>query len=261
MDTQQLKSLKILVVGESCTDRYHIGVCERLSPEFPVPVFKKKETFNKPGMASNVLSGFLNVGIQAELVSPQNSCLKERFVEEKTGYHLLRVDSFDEVEELKQSELEDIDLEKYSCIVISDYGKGFVTHSAAEFLRKKFEGPIFVDTKKTDLSCYSGCIIKINELERNSITVENPKAKIITTLGSRGAEYNGETYSPVFERSVFDVCGAGDTFLTALVIGYMLYGDIRASIPLANYCAGIAVEKRGTYKVTAEDLLEYNNVV
>ena len=44
MDIQQLTSLKILVIGEACIDRYHVGSCERLSPELPVPVFKKKET-------------------------------------------------------------------------------------------------------------------------------------------------------------------------------------------------------------------------
>ena len=261
MDIQQLKSLKILVIGEACVDRYHVGSCERLSPEFPVPVFKKKESFDKPGMASNVLSGFLNVGINAEIISQSECCLKERFIDEKTGYHLLRVDSFDEVKELSLKELELLDLNYYSCLVISDYGKGFLSESAAVYLRENFKGPIFVDTKKTDLSCFSNCIVKINELEKNSLIKQNTEAKLITTLGSRGAEYRGEIYNPSFQRSVFDVCGAGDTFLTAFVIGYMIYGDIRASIPLANYCAGIAVESRGTYKITLKDLEEYKDAI
>jgi len=248
-------------LGESCIDRYHVGSCNRLSPEFPVPVFKKKETFDKPGMASNVLSGFVNIGINAELISPSIACLKERFIEEKTGYHLLRVDSFDEVEELSTSEIESINLQKYSCVVISDYGKGFLSEEAALYIRSNFKGPIFVDTKKKDLSCFSNCIVKINEIERDSLIKQNPKAKMVTTLGSRGAEYENEIYSSRFERSVFDVCGAGDTFLTALVIGYMIYGDVRASIPLANYCAGLAVEHRGTYKLTLEDLQEYKNAI
>jgi len=248
-------------MGEACIDRYHVGSCDRLSPEFPVPVFKNKETFDKPGMASNVLGGFINVGINAQIISQSKSCLKERFIDEKTGYHLLRVDSFDEAEELKLEDLKSLDLNFYSCIVISDYGKGFLSEDAVIFLRQNFKGPIFVDTKKKDLSCFSGCIVKINQIERDSLVLQNAKVKLITTLGSMGAEYNGELYSPVFERSVFDVWGAGDTFLTAFVIGYMMYGDIRASIPLANYCAGIAVEQRGTYKITTEDLLEYKNVV
>ena len=261
MDIQQLTSLKILVIGEACIDRYHVGSCERLSPEFPVPVFKKKETFDKPGMASNVLSNFQNLGVDADLISPSLACLKERFIEEKTGYHLLRVDSFDEVEELSDAEIKEAKLQNYSCIVISDYGKGFLSEKNAVYLRENFDGPIFVDTKKKDLTCFSGCVVKINELERDSLKKQNLEAKLVTTLGSRGAEYEGEIYSPAFERSVFDVCGAGDTFLTALVIGYMMYGDIRASIPLANYCAGIAVEHRGTYKLDLKDLQEYKNVI
>jgi bifunctional ADP-heptose synthase (sugar kinase/adenylyltransferase) len=261
MDIQQLKSLKILVVGEACIDRYHVGTCDRLSPEFPVPVFKNKKSFDNPGMASNVFAGLSNLGINAKLISQSNPCLKERYIDEKTGYHLLRVDSFDEVEEICDSEIKNIDLQQYSCIVVSDYGKGFLSKEIAFYLRENFEGPIFVDTKKKDLSCFSNCIVKINEIERDSLINSNPKAKLVTTLGPRGAEYKGEIYSPSFERSVFDVCGAGDTFLTALVIGYMMYGDVRASIPLANYCAGIAVESRGTYKITTEDLLEYKNAI
>ena len=45
MDTQQQKSWNVLLVGDSCLDIYHYGVCERMSPEAPVPVFRetKKE--------------------------------------------------------------------------------------------------------------------------------------------------------------------------------------------------------------------------
>ena len=36
--SQRQKSLKILLIGESCLDEYHYGECRRLSPEAPVPV-------------------------------------------------------------------------------------------------------------------------------------------------------------------------------------------------------------------------------
>ena len=36
--TQQQTSFNVLLIGDSCIDRYFIGTCDRLSPEAPVPV-------------------------------------------------------------------------------------------------------------------------------------------------------------------------------------------------------------------------------
>ena len=43
---QQQKQFKILLIGDSCTDEYVYGTCERLNPEAPVPIlkFNRKET-------------------------------------------------------------------------------------------------------------------------------------------------------------------------------------------------------------------------
>ena len=42
----QQKQLKILLIGDSCTDEYVYGTCDRLNPEAPVPIlnFKRKDT-------------------------------------------------------------------------------------------------------------------------------------------------------------------------------------------------------------------------
>ena len=42
----QQKQLKVLLIGDSCTDEYVYGSCERLNPEAPVPIlkFNRKET-------------------------------------------------------------------------------------------------------------------------------------------------------------------------------------------------------------------------
>ena len=44
MDTQQLKLFKVLLIGDSCIDKYHYGTCDRISPEAPVPILNFKET-------------------------------------------------------------------------------------------------------------------------------------------------------------------------------------------------------------------------
>ena len=59
---------------------------------------------------------------------------------------------------------------------------------------------------------------------------------------------------PAEKVNVFDVVGAGDTFLAALTYGYLKYGTIEEAIPLANKAAAVAVSHRGTYVLTEEDV-------
>ena len=76
---------------------------------------------------------------------------------------------------------------------------------------------------------------------------------LIITKGGKGAEYQGKLY-PAEKVNVFDVVGAGDTFLAALTYGYLKYGTIEEAIPLANKAAAVAVSHRGTYVLTEEDV-------
>ena len=76
---------------------------------------------------------------------------------------------------------------------------------------------------------------------------------LIITRGGEGAEYKGDLY-PAEKVNVFDVVGAGDTFLSALVYGYLKYGRIDKAIPLANKAAAVAVSHRGTYVLKEEDV-------
>ena len=85
--------------------------------------------------------------------------------------------------------------------------------------------------------------------------------QLIVTLGSRGARFEYDVFPPSSAKKVFDVCGAGDTFLCGLVIGNILFGDLSKSIALANHCAGIAVEHSGTYQISADDILEHLNEI
>ena len=52
---------------------------------------------------------------------------------------------------------------------------------------------------------------------------------MIVTKGSEGCTYNGRTF-PGIKVPVFDVAGAGDTFLAALVHFYLLLGTIDRAI-------------------------------
>ena len=261
MDIQQLKQLKILLIGDSCTDVYNYGICERISPEAPVPVLKTLKRENKPGMAKNVKTNLEGFGHQVLLLTNEEQIVKERFVDQRTMQHLLRVDSGENVKVKPLQYEQVIDLEfEYDCIVISDYNKGFISDRYCSDILKKINKKnmlVFVDSKKTDLSCYEGCIIKVNELEYSKISKSPVNSQMIVTLGSKGAKWMDQPekiYKPKEQTEVFDVCGAGDTFMSALVTAYMSTFSMPESIEFANKCAGISVKNFGNYKIRLEDL-------
>jgi len=65
--------------------------------------------------------------------------------------------------------------------------------------------------------------------------------------------YDGHIY-PSEQVKMFDVCGAGDTFLAGLTYKMLQREPIGPCIEFANKCAGIAVQHRGTYTLKKEDI-------
>lgn len=241
----------ILIIGDSCIDFYLYGTCDRLSPEAPVPVFVPLRTDKKPGMAANVSANFKALGATTTLISNQVQITKTRFIDEKTGQHLLRVD--DEIKLTPQWDgNHSLELNVFDAVVISDYGKGFLDYSHIINLRQEYKGPIFVDTKKNNLAQLEGCFIKINELEYSRRISDTPE--LIVTLGSRGAKYRDVIY-PAVNTEVFDVCGAGDTFLAALVYKFLDDQNMDDAIRFAMKASAITVSKTGVYAPTLEEIL------
>ena len=110
-----------------------------------------------------------------------------------------------------------------------------------------------MDSKKSDLSAYNQCIIKINKLEYNKLRKQPDDCELIVTMGSKGALWNNNTY-PTEPCDVFDVCGAGDTFLAAMVFEHLNTNSIEKAIQFANKCSRLVVGKFGTYTLTPEDV-------
>jgi len=122
-----------------------------------------------------------------------------------------------------------------------------------EVFCQNFPGPVFIDTKKTELFSYPNVFFKINLREYNNLTVAPNPENLIITMGDQGAKYMENIYAP--ERvSVFDVVGAGDTFLAALAYAFLTYGDITAAISIANKASAIAVQHYGCYTLKEEDV-------
>lgn len=256
MDTAQPKPSKILLIGDNCTDRYVYGTASRLSPEAPVPVLNAQQIKTNPGMAGNVNENLKAFGADVYFVCNLEDIVKTRFVDIKSGYHLLRVDEEAKVNPWSGNLA--VDVNEFDAVVISDYDKGFLDYKHIEQLRQTYEGPMFLDTKKTDLAAFHGIFVKINELEYSRRVSIN--GSLIVTLGGRGAMYKTnrdpkyETYFPAPKVEVFDVCGAGDTFLSALVMKYLERQDIVPAIEYAIQAASIAVQHNGVYVLTKEDI-------
>jgi D-beta-D-heptose 7-phosphate kinase/D-beta-D-heptose 1-phosphate adenosyltransferase len=250
MNTVQQKSFKILLIGDTCRDVYQYGAVTRLSPEAPVPVFIQTDTLFGVGMAENVKANLEQFGCEVTALLGRIS-VKTRLIDEKSKQHLLRMD-----DDVYSEPLGTVDVaQDTDAVVISDYGKGFVTYELIEHIRTVYDGPILIDTKKTDLSRFAGCIVKINELEYSKVTSINDD--LIVTCGERGAMRKvmfNETHYPAQPVAVTDVCGAGDTFLAALTYKFLDTANINTAIEFAIKASAVTVQHLGNYAPRLEEI-------
>ena len=156
----QQKQLKVLLIGDSCTDEYVYGSCERLNPEAPVPILKFNRKETKKGMASNVKENIESFGNEVYMITNQETITKTRYIDEKYNQQILRVDKEPNLKPMEY----DLPDGHFDALVISDYDKGFLSNEKVFELVKWFDGPVFIDSKKTKLPKES-CFVKINDLE------------------------------------------------------------------------------------------------
>lgn len=240
--------MKILLVGDNGIDQYQFGTVTRISPEAPVPVLNYTHTVTKPGMAANVQDNLLKLGCEVDFVHGVKTCIKTRVIDSKTGQHLVRIDQDIPSRAVK---IDYTDIDQYNAIIVSDYNKGSIEYETVEHLRKNYPGPIFVDTKKTDLARFEGCYVKINAVE--SAAAKTVPTELIVTLGRDGVKYKDYKFSTP-QVEAFDVCGAGDTFLSALAYNYVLSQDIVTAIKFATRAASITIQHIGVYSPTLEEI-------
>ena len=252
MNTQVQEKYKILLIGDNCTDIYHYGTVDRISPEAPVPIFKFKYLESKSGMAGNVFKNLETLNCNVTFITGNCLSTKTRLIDIRSKQQLLRIDHDEESIPINLTQLDQL---SYDAIVISDYNKGSVSYELIEWIRKNFTGPMFLDTKKQDIGRFYGIYVKINEVEyKNSTSINDT---LIVTLGSEGAVYKTitkETFYKVPAVEVSDVCGAGDTFLSALTFKYLSSNNINCAIQFANKAAAITVQHLGNYTPTIEEI-------
>lgn len=248
--------MRILVIGDSCIDKFIYGGVNRICPEAPVPVFNPIYQTENPGMAANVAENVKSLGNDVVLNCNTNPIVKTRYVDKKSNQMLLRVDENDIAEPLTNISKYTIEfLSQYDAIIISDYDKGFISKDDIEKISSNHR-LVFMDTKKLLGNWASECtFIKLNEHEysKNKQFIDNNldtfNNKIIITLGEEGCKYKNEIYPVEKLIEVKDVSGAGDTFISAFASEYLKTKNIKKSIEFAQKCSSFVVSKKGVVTI------------
>jgi bifunctional ADP-heptose synthase (sugar kinase/adenylyltransferase) len=247
------KDIKILIIGDSCTDVFSYGHTFRLAPEGPAPVFNPICSKSNGGMALNVLANIEAIGSYAFLITQNENITKTRYVDERTNSLLLRIDTNDKASKISEEVIKNIinnnfENIEYDAIVISDYCKGFLSESDIQFIAANNKN-VFLDTKKILSNwCVDCSFIKINHIEfektKHTIDKLNLYNKLIITHSDKGCEYQ-ELMHPVERVNCKDMSGAGDTFMSGLVCEWVRTKDIHKAINFAQECATKVVQKLG----------------
>lgn len=247
--------MKILVIGDSCTDVFVYGRCNRLCPEGPIPVFEPSKTITNDGMAGNVVNNLRKLGVEKiELITNYEQITKTRYVEEKSNQMLLRIDSNDKV--ANTFDIKRVDFDSYDAVIVADYDKGYLTYKDIGKIGEKSKLS-FIDTKKTIGSgdyFKDYTFVKMNEVEwercvEHGAEYDEWKDNLIVTLGDKGCTYNKKRYSVDNTVEVRDLSGAGDTWMASFVYKFIQSKDVGESINYANSNATIVVQKKGVTTV------------
>ena len=246
--TQAQKSFNILLIGDDCKDIYQYGTIDRLSPEAPVPVFVPTRTEERDGMAGNVANNLEALGCHVNYLHGETS-VKTRIIDARSKQQIVRIDN-----DVQSQPLEFMTAipAVYDAVVVSDYNKGTVSYELIEELIA-LSIPIFIDTKKTDLERMQGAWVKINDLEYSKIVSEC--SGLIVTHGANGASViHHDITCPAPRVEVTDVTGAGDTFLSALVVEYLNTVNIQKAVEFAIQASAVTVQHIGVYAPTLEEI-------
>jgi len=303
---EQLARSRVLVVGDAMLDRYWFGGVERVSPEAPVPVVRVTREEMRVGGAANVAMNVKSLGAACTLLTvvgddaPGRSLrelLEQQGVAAVLGtdpklqtvvklrvigrsQQLLRIDFENtpdhEVLQLMLADFERL-LPAHDLVLLSDYGKGGLTHVGRMIELSRAAGKaVLVDPKGSDFSRYAGATaITPNRNELTQVVgawndeddlVQRAQALrqrlglqgLLLTRSEEGISLfddDGHLRLPTAAREVYDVTGAGDTVIGTLAALMAAGLSLREAAPYANRAAGIVVSRFGTAAVRRAELV------
>jgi len=286
-------------------DRYWFGDTERISPEAPVPVVLVSKDDERLGGAANVARNAASIGAKISILGVVGDDEPGRRVEELlqaqgVKSYLQRDSSLPTTVKLRvvarQQQLIRLDFEKaptheallnkleqfqsllpeVDAVILSDYGKGGLTHVTKMIAAARAAGKVvLVDPKGDDYSKYEGAsIITPNRSELRQVVGRwkdeadltakaqalREQLKLEALLLTRSEEgmslftAAGVEHVKADAREVYDVSGAGDTVIATLAALVAAGMSLREAMPWANRAGGIVVGKFGTATVSYEEL-------
>ena len=266
-----LNSVKILVVGDVMLDQYWFGDVNRISPEAPVPIVKVNRSQIRCGGAANVAINAATLGVDSILLSvvgndeagknlqnlvenqqnltpifhiDQNiaTIVKLRVIAKQQ--QLLRIDfETPPTQQILDAKLSDFAKQiqnNPNVIILSDYGKGALTHSSEMIkIAKNANLQIFIDPKGSNYQKY-----------KNADLITPNREEGMTLIGENNLVIN----QPARALEVYDVSGAGDTVIATLSAARAAGADWDLAMQFATLAAGIVVGKLGTATVSVEEI-------
>ncbi len=201
-----IKKRKILIVGDAMLDTYFFGEVKRISPEAPVPVFRKVGEKTVLGGAGNVAVNLVAAhqdvsiltavgkdtagerllqllednGIHTELAvsAERKTTVKTRFLADN-NQQLIRMD-VEDTREIAWTEIQqalaklEACMQSYDLVVLSDYMKGLLTYDLSQTIiqmAKRHQVRVLVDVKDVRIEKYRGAfILKPNLAELHAAT-------------------------------------------------------------------------------------------
>ena len=307
------KKPNILVIGDLMIDHYLWGSCDRISPEAPVQVVNVKKESSVLGGAGNVINNLVTLGSVVDVISvigndsvanelksllekidvPTSNLVvennrktskKSRLIASQQQVLRYDMESIDDINENSHKQIIQTlekNIDKYSSIILSDYGKGVLTTDLVKeiiSLSNKNNIKVLVDPKGKDYSKYKGSYTltpnKKEAMEATNIDIKDENSLIealkslktqcslevsLITLSEQGiAIFDDElTIKPTVAREVYDVTGAGDTVIASIAFALGNNLDIKDAIYFANLAAGVVVGKIGSATTTLDEIYEY----
>ena len=207
------------------------------------------------------------------------------------GQQLLRLDWEKDIDISSENqdkilELLEEDLKNIDAILLSDYNKGLLTERLSKKIIKlaKENGKVvMVDPKPQNFKNYIGAtsitpnkkeildyfgmkkfsseeeIVEKLEQLKKELELEN----VVLTRSEEGVSLFETEHKriPTVAREVYDVTGAGDTFILTFLLARCAGADLYEAGEIANMASGIVVAKIGTATATKEEILDFYETV
>ena len=195
------------------------------------------------------------------------------------GQQLLRLDwekDTDITENIQTKIIENVekDIENTDAVLLSDYNKGVLTEFVSQSIikiAKKYNrkvGATSMTPNRKEILDYFGMKKFQNEEEiaqkMSELKEELELDNVVLTRSEEGVSLfqNEHKRIPTVAREVYDVTGAGDTFISTFLLSVCAGADLFEAGAIANMASGIVVAKIGTATATKEEIMEfYHNVI